>query len=143
MSKTSKKNNKPKIVKKNTLKNRIHKYFSKKQDICCDEDIERKIVIEQILKIYTEIANTDRDNYLDYVDNDILVFIGYRMNLEEKKDFDGLNLWDEIASKTSNKGVPNKEKIIKLLQELPLYYLLSFLGYAYYKCETNKELFKK
>jgi len=65
------------------------------------------------------------------------------MNLEKKKDYDGLNLWHEIASKTSNKGVPNKEKIIKLLQELPLYYLLSFLGYAYYICETNKKLFKK
>jgi len=39
------------------------------------------------------------------------------------------------------KGVnkkPNKEKIIEFLNEVPLYYLLYFLGYAYYKYKEIK-----
>lgn len=33
-----------------------------------------------------------------------------------------------------------KKKIIDLLNEVPLYYLLSFLGYAYYRYKRNKDI---
>jgi hypothetical protein len=34
----------------------------------------------------------------------------------------------------------DKTKIIKILHEVPLYYLLSFLGYAYYRYKRNKDI---
>jgi hypothetical protein len=34
----------------------------------------------------------------------------------------------------------DETKIIELLNEVPLYYLLSFLGYAYYKYKRNKDI---
>jgi hypothetical protein len=34
----------------------------------------------------------------------------------------------------------DKTKIIEILHEVPLYYLLSFLGYAYYRYKRNKDI---
>ena len=39
-----------------TLKNKIHKYICKKQDICCETDIDRKIVIQQIIEKYKKFC---------------------------------------------------------------------------------------
>ena len=71
------------------------------------------------------------DSYLDYINNDLLVFIGYKYKLREKKDASGIQLWDELNERM---GVPlDEQKIVRLLREVPLYYLLSFLGSATYK----------
>jgi hypothetical protein len=38
---------------KKTLKNKITSYVCKKKDVCCEEDIDRKIAIEQIFSLYS------------------------------------------------------------------------------------------
>ena len=132
-----------KHIKKNnkTLKNKINKYIFK-NDICCEDDIDRKLAIQDIFTLYSEIASFmyEKDEYLSYISNDLLVLIGYKIDLEKKNDNEGIRLCNKIKSKITLNKNPNKEKIIELLNEVPLYYLLSFLGYAYYKYKINKDI---
>ena len=120
---------------KKTLKNKIHHYISKKQDICCENDIDRKIIVEQIIQKYKSICKNmnEPEEYLNYINNDIVKFIGYKIDLKKNKDKEGVKLWNEIDKRMyENKNV-NEKKIDNLLQDVPLYFLLSFLGYASYK----------
>jgi hypothetical protein len=127
---------------KKTLKNKINKYICKKKDICCEDDIDRKLAIQDIFSLYREIANFmyEKDEYLSYINNDLIKFIGYKIDLEKKNDIKGLRLWDELDGKMFVNKKLDETKIIELLNEVPLYYLLSFLGYAYYKYKRNKDI---
>ena len=82
----------------------------------------------------------EKDEYLSYIDNDLVKFIGYKIDLEKQNDTAGIKIWNKINSKITLNKTPNKEKIIELLNNVPLYYLLSFLGYAYYKHKRNKDI---
>ena len=132
---------KNKNFKKKTLKNRITNYICKKRDICCTEDFDRTKVIEQIFDLYEKIAEFygEKDNYLDYVDNDVVKFIGYKIDLERDKDVEGVKLFNIISSRTSKNKITSKEGIINFLNEVPLYFLLSCLGSAYYSYTVIKE----
>lgn len=49
------------------LKNKIHNYLSKKnKDICCESDMERKIVIQQVIDKYKRISKemAETEEYL-------------------------------------------------------------------------------
>lgn len=118
-----------------SLKNKINEYILKKQDICCEEDIDRKVMISQIFELYKQISEImgESHEYLSWVNNDLLKFIGYKINLEKNKDVEGLHLWDELDKKMKENKKVVKEKVELLLKEIPLYLLISFLGYAYYK----------
>jgi hypothetical protein len=118
-----------------TLKNKIHKYITKKQDICCEMDIDRKIAIEQIIKKYQTIciAMNEPNEYLNYINNDLVKFIGYNIDLKKNKDTQGLRLWNEMDKKMYTNKKVNQKKVEVLLHDVPLYFLLSFLGYASYK----------
>ena len=122
-------------MKNKTLKNKIHKYICKKKDICCEEDIDRKVVIEKIFERYKKIAEFmyEKDLYLEYINNDLVLFIGYAIELKNKKDTEGLSLWNEIDKKMYKNNKLDESNIKSLLVDLPLYYLLSFLGYACYR----------
>jgi len=124
-----------------TLKNKIHKYISKK-DICCESDIDRRIVTEQIIKKYIIICKNmnEPDEYLNYINNDLVKFIGYNIDLKKNKDTEGLRLWNEIDKKMYKNKKVNQTKIEKLLLDVPLYFLLSFLGYASYKEDLSLPL---
>ncbi len=118
------------------MKNKIHQYITKKGDICCEENINREYTINEIFNLYSMIAThfNEKELYLDYVSNDIVLFIGYLYNLKENKNTDGIKLWESIDKLTqTKKGGINKDNVIKILNNVPLYYLLSFLGYAYYR----------
>ena len=121
--------------KRKTLKNKIHKYISKKQDICCENDIDRKIVIKQIIEKYKIICKNmnEPSEYLNYINNDLSKFIGYLVDLKKNKDNEGVKLWNEIDKNMYQNNLVNQTKIEILLQDVPLYFLLSFLGYASYK----------
>jgi len=71
--------------------------------------------------------------YLDYINNDLVLFIGYAVDLKKKKDTEGLNIWNEIDKKMYKNDKLDETNIKSLLEDLPLYYLLSFLGYACYR----------
>ena len=116
-------------------------YLLKKGDVCCEKDMDRKLIIQDILAIYEEIADFmfEKELYLDYVQNDLLVFIGYRMELE-KGNSEGIRIWDGLARMTVTNKSPDKQKIVKVLHNVPLYYLLTFLGYATYKNRRNQAI---
>lgn len=114
---------------KKTLKKRIHKYISNKQDICCETNIKRNLVIQQILDKYKKFGNTE---YLDYVNNDLIGFIGYYVDLEKAKDKEGMRLWRELDKRMLENKDVNEQKVVLLLNDVPLYFLLSFLGFASY-----------
>jgi len=120
---------------KKTLKNKIHTYISKKQDICCENDIDRKTVIQQIIAKYKIICKNmnEPNEYLNYINNDLVKFIGYLVDLKKNKDKEGIKLWNQIDKKMYEIKVVNEKKIELLLYDVPLYFLLSFLGYASYK----------
>jgi hypothetical protein len=133
--------------KRKTLKNKIHKYISKKQDICCENDIGRKHIIQLILKKYKIICTNmgpagepmDYD-YLNYINNDLVKFIGYKVDLKKNKDVEGIKLWNKMDKLMYENKKVNVEKIEELLQSVPLYFLLSFLGYATYKEDLSMPL---
>jgi hypothetical protein len=129
-------------MSKKTLKNKIHKYISKKQDICCENDIDRKVVIQQIIEKYKIICKNmnEPSEYLNYINNDLVKFIGYQFDLKKKKDTEGLKLWNQIDKRMYENKVVNEKKIEFLLQDVPLYLLLSFLGYASYKVQISLPL---
>jgi hypothetical protein len=120
--------------KKNSqsFKKEISNYILKKGDICCEDDFDRDKVIEQIFSVYKEgMSNT----YLDWINNDLALFIGYFIDLKKTNDKKGMKLWNylnEQMPSTKNK-VKDEKNIKKLLKSLPLFYLISFLGMAHYK----------
>ena len=132
---------------KNTVRGRKTKklltnYIFKKGDICCEEDIDRNLAIEDIFALYTEIADFmfEKENYLDYVNNDLLIFIGYRVFLEKANNKHGMRIWDGMSRKMEKDGKMDKTRMVELLNEVPLYYLLAFLGYAQYKNRRNQAI---
>jgi hypothetical protein len=132
---------------KNTVRGRKTKklltnYILKKGDICCEADIDRNLAIEDIFALYSEIADFmfEKENYLDYVNNDLLVFIGYRMFLEKANNKHGVRIWDGMMRKMQKDGRMDKTRITELLHEVPLYYLMAFLGYAQYKHRRNQAI---
>lgn len=137
----SKKNLRGKGNKK-TLKNKINRYICKKKDICCEDDIDRNLAIQDIFILYREIAEfmQEKEEYLSYINNDLVKFIGYRIDLEKNNDNKGVRLWDKIDRKMYVNKKLDEAKIIEFLHEVPLYYLLAFLGTAYYKYKINKDI---
>ena len=126
---------KNKTRKNRTLRKKINEYILKKSDICCEEDLERNVVIDKIYKNYEKVAEMwgEKDDYLSYIVNDIPKFIGYKIDLEKVKDKKGVRLWNTLYNSTVKNKVAKKDLITKTLNELPLYYLLAILGYSYCK----------
>lgn len=121
-----------------TLKARVHKYISNKQDVCCESDIDRTIVIHQLIDKYKRITvffGEPESEYLAYLNNDLLVMIGYKVDLEKAKDKEGVQVWNRLDKRMYVNKKLNKAKTIDLLKEIPLYFLLSLLGYASYKLD--------
>jgi len=121
--------------RRKTLKNKIHKYISEKKDICCEQDVDRKVIIKQIIEKYKNICKIldEPDEYLNYIDNDLVKFIGYKVDLKKNKDIEGIKLWNQLDKLMYENKLVSEEKIERILHDVPLYFLLSFLGYASYK----------
>ena len=127
-----------------TLKARVHRYISTKQDICCESDIDRTIVIQQLINKYKRITaffGEPEKEYLGYINNDMLTMIGYKIDLEKAHDNEGLQAWKRLNKRMYVNHKLNETKMIELLKEMPLYFLMSFLGYASYKLDQlNSEM---
>ena len=117
---------------KKNIKKQISNYILKKGDICCEDDFERQKIIDSIFNIYKTM---DTHHYLDSLNNDMLIFIGYFIDLKKNNDKEGMKLWEYLDSQMPPNQTPiNDEKNIKnLLNSFPLFYVLSFLGMANYK----------
>jgi len=121
------------LSKRKTLRKNIHTYISKKKDICCEEDVDRDIVIDSLFKLYSN----SKDDALETLHNDFCKFIGYKNNLKSARDQQGLDLWNQIDKSGYKDNKINEEEVKKALHEVPLYFLLSFLGYGYYKFKED------
>jgi hypothetical protein len=129
------------MLKKNkTLKNKIHNYIAKKRDICCEKDVDRNVVIKLIIEKYKQYsANIDEpEEFLNWINNDLVKFVGYKVELEKKKDIEGVKLCDYLDKQMFEKKVINEHKIKLLLEGVPLYFLLSLLGYGCYIEKLSK-----
>lgn len=122
-------------MSRKSFKRKINNYIFSKQDICCEQDIDRQIAIQDIFSLYRKIADFagEKDDFLDYISNDFNIFIGYLVDLKKTNDVRGIALSNSLDKKTMTNGKPDKHKWIRMLKQVPLYYLLSFLGKAYYK----------
>lgn len=123
-----------KKFKRKTLKSNIQKYVAKQKDICCENDVDRKQAIEQLYSLYTEMSEKE---YLSDLYTDFGKFIGYKEELQRKRDNQGLSLLTQLEKDTHVNGMIDKDAVSKALLEVPLYYLLSFLGYAYYRYKVD------
>lgn len=131
-----------KNAKSKSFKNKIHQYICKKQDICCEKDYKRDSIINEIFDLYMKIAefSGEKDEYLSYIDNDLVKFIGYYVDLKEANDVEGMHLWNRFDSYINPNKKLDKAKIISLFHEVPLYYILSFLGSAYYRYKEDEKI---
>ncbi len=122
-----------------TLKKKLTKYFceTKDKDICCESNYNREQIVEEIMTMYKKMFIGYADEYLEWIDNDILFFVGIRVDLEKEKNVEGVKMWKYIASKTKKTSEVNTRT---LLTQLPLYYLLAFMGTTYLKFKSYKPL---
>jgi hypothetical protein len=125
-----------------TLKKRINNYVQRKGDVCCERDLDRDELIQEVFDLYLKIADFfgEKSDYLSYVTNDLVKLIGYRSDMEEAKNTEGVKLWNSINRSTKKKGKKNDDmvKISQFLKSVPLYYLLSVVGYAYNRFAQTK-----
>jgi len=128
------------MPKRKTLKQKVHTYISKKQDVCCEEDVDRALIVEQIISKYKFVSRlmNQPGEYLSYVNNDIVKLIGYKYQMVKNGDKEGAHLWDEMDKRMYVNKAISEQKIKKLLLDVPLYFLLSLLGYASYRADELK-----
>jgi hypothetical protein len=129
------------FMKRNkSLKNQMHKYIYKKKDICCEDDYDRKSIIEQIFFKYTKICEYEGEQHeevLNNINNDFGKMIGYLVVLKKNNDVEGIQLWHEVnkAMEPHSVNVVDRKSVELLFHEVPLYFLLSFLGIASLKLD--------
>ena len=95
-----------------TLKKKNTKYF-------CEQ------MVEEIMSMYKKMFIED-DEYLEWIDKDLLFFIGIRENLEKVKGIKGIKMWNYLSSKSKKARKPSKLMTRLILMELPLSYLRQF-----------------
>ena len=78
----------------------------------------------------------EKDQYVNWINNDLLNLVGFKNDLQHQQNKEGLNLWNELDAKMTIDKKPNIVKII--LSELPLHLLMYFLGNSHYKNVSNK-----
>jgi len=114
-----------------TLTKRMTDYIFLKGDLCCEEDYEKDKIVDYIINNYKRIYPND---YLDWISNDIVKYIGYKSILAKENDKKGLRLWNELDKLTSN---ISENELRQIIIKFPLYFLLSFLGTSVYLNENS------
>jgi len=79
-----------------------------------------------------------KKEYIDWLHNDILMLIGFKMELEKENNKTRVKLWDLIDKKI---GKPTLIKIKTVLKELPIYALLALVGYNFKNLKVNSALY--
>ena len=63
----------------------------------------------------TATLSGEKEEYLSYIDNDLIKFIGYYVDLKNANDQEGMYLWKRIDSYINTDKTQDKTKIISLL----------------------------
>jgi len=137
-----KKNKTKKAKKVASFTENLNHYICKNNTAYTDEPHDKPAIINEILHLYKkytdEVLGEKDDQYLNWINNDLLNLVGFKIDLMQRKNKEGLNLWNELDEKMTSDGKPTLEKVQFVLDELPLHLLFSFLGYAHYKNFSNK-----
>ena len=112
------------------IKEIINNYVFKKKDICCYDYPNRQKLIEIVYSLYKRNEEYE-DFYLDQINNDInLLFPIRTINYsKQEEDVEGKKLLKYIDNLMIKDKKVNKEKMDKFLNEIPVYYILSLIGY--------------
>lgn len=119
----------------NSLSNHLHKYIYHKGDIGMEAN--KQDIINHIIRIYKELWG--KDEYLGWLHNDILLLVGFKINLQDMNDHKGVLLWDDIDKNVGGKN-STISKITEFLYTLPLYSLYSLIGYNTQNLQIKPDL---
>ena len=115
----------------------FHNYISKQGDIGMSQDINKKELIKELIRIYKE--KWGKDEYVDWLHNDLLMLVGFKTDLEKSKDTTGVKLWNSIDKKVGGKS-STLPRIKKILEELPTYALTSLIGYHFQSLQIKPDM---
>jgi len=117
-------------------------------DICCEKDYKREILIGQLFTLYEAIekmthAVGDDLGYLDNLYNDLFFFLSTgSIHVEDKESETISKILTRHMIKKDKDGIENVSKngVIFVLTNVPLYYLLAFLGRSYSTYKRMKDM---
>jgi hypothetical protein len=131
-------------IENNNLHHRINKYICRKGDIFNGQNYDRDAIINEIISLYKNYCSkylNEPDEYLNYLNNDILSIIGYKYDMEKLDETEGSQLWTELDElMIDDKGIVIFDKVISLLNEVPLYFLMTLYGNSYFMTITADRL---
>ena len=142
--------NKNKNSTRKVLKQRMLNYYKNKPipDLCCEKDYNREVLIGQLFTLYEAMSKMsaalgDDLGYLDSLYNDIFFFLSTGSYKIEDKESDAISqiMTKHMIKKYAN-GVEkvSKNGVIFVLTNVPLYYLLAFLGRTYSTYKKMKDM---
>jgi hypothetical protein len=130
-------------LKTNQTRDIINRFVSNNGDISGESKYNRRKIIAHIYQVYKK---NYPDDYLGWIANDIVKHIGYYVDLKEKNDVIGMTTWSYFNKYTmtnlrDNNGdfIINETGLEKILYEMPLYYLMAFLGQIIYDNEIETD----
>ena len=132
------------------LKQRMLNYYRSKTipDLCCEKDYNREVLIGQLFTLYEAMSKMsaalgDDLGYLDSLYNDIFFFLSTGSYKIEDKESEAISqiMTKHMIKKDAN-GVEkvSKNGVIFVLTNVPLYYLLAFLGRTYSTYKKMKDM---
>ena len=118
-------------------------FIARKGDICClDElNIEKEKAIKVLYEKYQESFG---EEYLNWLNNNIMLLIpkkicNYNANgkVNEEEDEEGIEIEKILDDRMLQNKKVDKEKLTALLNELPLYFILTIIGSEIVTRERN------
>ena len=118
-----------------TLGQRVHAYLAKRGDVYDSSDFSQSTkselsqsdLVDWVFEVY-EYVHPQKQDALDWLDNDIGRVIGYLLKLQDT-DTEGAALWQELGDACSQgDDGATKPRIRAVLMQLPRYYLFSLIG---------------
>jgi hypothetical protein len=132
------------------LKQRMLNYYKSKTipDLCCETDYKREILIGQLFTLYEAMEKMnatlgDEHEYLDSLYNDLFFFLTPESLKDRDRESETISkILTKHMIKKDASGLERVDKngVIFVLTNVPLYYLLAFLGRAYSTYKRMKDM---
>jgi hypothetical protein len=126
-----------------TFKNKLMNFFcankNRLEKSIMEDGFDVNLIINNIINDFKKISEFygEKDEYLNFIDNELTKFlVGIYIFLKNENDKEGMKMYNLIEKKiTVNKKV-DEAKVIEFFNEMPIYLLLSFSGYALYSSKA-------
>lgn len=148
-NKNTNKNSKKNSTRKG-LKQRMLEYYKTKTipDLCCEKDYKREVLIGQLFTLYEvmEKMSSNLGDELDYLDslyNDVFFFLStgsYKIEDKESETISTIMKRHMLKKDVTGREYVDKNGVIFVLTNVPLYYLLAFLGRTYSTYKKMKDM---